>query len=116
MNMINFALNVFQLLQQCSEEEVMEVVLPRLAHSVTLWEFLLMRVEKGKPSRPHCTDILREYDQLRKHVRGICKKCLKLTSSKSDGENFEIACTAGTKVQVSQLRSLYIRDNFVLTL
>ncbi|KAH8030374.1 hypothetical protein HPB51_006806 [Rhipicephalus microplus] len=33
----------------CREEELMEVVLPRLAESVSLWEFLLTKCEKGDP-------------------------------------------------------------------
>uniref|UniRef100_A0A1S4KIT2 C2H2-type domain-containing protein n=1 Tax=Ixodes scapularis TaxID=6945 RepID=A0A1S4KIT2_IXOSC len=33
----------------CRDEEVMEVVLPRVTEMVSLWEFLLSKCEKGDP-------------------------------------------------------------------
>ncbi|CAN7994906.1 unnamed protein product, partial [Ixodes hexagonus] len=33
----------------CRDEEIMEVVLPRLTETVSLWEFLLSKCEKGDP-------------------------------------------------------------------
>lgn len=51
----------------------MEIVLPRLAKVITLWEFLLMKVEKGYPSRPHVDDIYREFEALHKQVQKVCQ-------------------------------------------
>lgn len=48
------------------------MVLPRLARVITLWEFLLMKVEKGRPSRPHIADVLNEYEVLNKQVGKMC--------------------------------------------
>ena len=39
-----------QIVRECSDEELMEIVLPRLAKVITLWEFLLMKAEEGNPS------------------------------------------------------------------
>ncbi|RUS70198.1 hypothetical protein EGW08_022042 [Elysia chlorotica] len=36
-----------EFIKQCSDEELMEVVLPRLVTSISLWEFLMMKSEKG---------------------------------------------------------------------
>ncbi|XP_036398265.1 uncharacterized protein znf839 isoform X1 [Megalops cyprinoides] len=58
-----------EVLQQCDDEELMEMVLPRLARVVTLWEFLLMKVEKGRPSRPQFSDVYREFEQLHTQVK-----------------------------------------------
>ena len=55
-------------MRQCEDEELMEVVLPHLAKVITLWEFLLMKVERGRPLRPHIGDIYRQYEQLHKQV------------------------------------------------
>ncbi|OWF43836.1 uncharacterized protein LOC110459172 [Mizuhopecten yessoensis] len=65
------------LIRQCEDEELMEVVLPRLAQVITLWEFLLMKVEKGKPSLPHVDDIYHEFEALSKQVQKFCKTYLK---------------------------------------
>ncbi|XP_033734733.1 uncharacterized protein LOC117323557 [Pecten maximus] len=65
------------LIRQCEDEELMEVVLPRLAQVITLWEFLLMKVEKGKPSLPHVDDIYHEFEALSKQVQKFCKMYLK---------------------------------------
>ncbi len=68
------ALTVFfsaplQLMRQCDDEELMEVVLPRLSKVITTYEFLLMRVERGKPLVPHVQDVLVEFEKLHKQVR-----------------------------------------------
>ena len=46
----------------------MEVVLPRLARVITLWEFLLMKVEKEDQPQPPVDDMLKEYATLHKKV------------------------------------------------
>lgn len=59
----------------------MEQVLPRLSKVITLWEFLLMRVEKGSPARPQVADAYREFEGLHKKVQSMCQKYLRPVSS-----------------------------------
>ncbi len=59
---------VLQLMKLCNDEELMEVVLPRLSQAITTFEFLLMRVERGRPLRPHIQDVLAEFEKLQKQV------------------------------------------------
>jgi len=35
----------FQLVEQCEDEELMDIVLPRLTKVLSLWEFLLAKVQ-----------------------------------------------------------------------
>ena len=58
------------------DEDLMEIVLPRLVGTLTLWEFLLMKVETGSPSRPHVDVIHQEFEKLYKTVHEVCKKYL----------------------------------------
>ncbi|XP_078090210.1 zinc finger protein 839 [Mustelus asterias] len=58
-----------ELLKQCDDEELMELALPRLTKVITLWEFLLMKVEKGRPARPQFPDVYKEFEMLHKHVK-----------------------------------------------
>jgi len=55
----------------------MEIVLPRLAKVITLWEFLLMKVEKGTPVKPQVDDVYHEFEALSKQVQKVCKSFLK---------------------------------------
>ena len=65
-----------QLIRECTDEELMEIVLPRLAKVITLWEFLLMKVEKGDPPKPHVDDIYKEYEKLHLNVKKLCQEYL----------------------------------------
>ncbi|XP_043930471.1 zinc finger protein 839 [Protopterus annectens] len=58
-----------ELLQQCDNEELMELALPRLTQFITVYEFLLMKVEKGCPSRPYFPDVYREFEELHAMVK-----------------------------------------------
>nr|XP_023654832.1 zinc finger protein 839 [Paramormyrops kingsleyae]XP_023654833.1 zinc finger protein 839 [Paramormyrops kingsleyae] len=62
-----------EVLQQCNNEELVEMVLPRLAKVMTVWEFLLMKVEKGCPSKPHFSDVYREFEQLHRQVKKMAQ-------------------------------------------
>ncbi|KAJ8287367.1 hypothetical protein COCON_G00000260 [Conger conger] len=62
-----------EVLQVCDDEELMEMVLPRLARVMTLWEFLLVKVEKGHPSRPQFSDVYREFEQLHAQVKKMAQ-------------------------------------------
>ena len=63
----------------------MEVVLPRLSRVITTWEFLLMKVERGRPSRPHITDVTTEYESLTKQVEKMCADYLHPIAEGSEG-------------------------------
>ena len=51
-----FVLSCFpvQALEQCSDEDLMEVVFPRLTKVMTAWEFILMKVILKYASQWHC--------------------------------------------------------------
>lgn len=59
----------------------MEVVLPRLANVITLWEFLLMKVERGGPAKPRPDNIYREFEELYKRVHKVCQEYLRPLSA-----------------------------------
>ena len=61
-----------QLVKTIEDDDLMEVVLPRLAKFVTLWEFMLMKIETCSGIHPRADHIYREYLALHKHVRQAC--------------------------------------------
>lgn len=62
-----------QTVQQLSQEELNENALLNLTRSVTLWEFLMMKVEKSHPNstRPRLETILLEFKSLHEKVKGL---------------------------------------------
>ncbi|NWR69942.1 ZN839 protein, partial [Centropus unirufus] len=58
-----------ELIQQCDNEDLMELALPRLAKLVTVYEFLLMKVEKGCPAKAYFPDVYREFEDLHNMVK-----------------------------------------------
>ncbi|NXW90872.1 ZN839 protein, partial [Alopecoenas beccarii] len=58
-----------ELIQQCDNEDLMELALPRLAKLVTVYEFLLMKVEKGYPAKAYFPDVYREFEDLHNMVK-----------------------------------------------
>ncbi|KAI1237590.1 hypothetical protein IHE44_0013670 [Lamprotornis superbus] len=58
-----------QLIQQCDNEDLMELALPRLTQLVTVYEFLLMKVEKGHPAKAYFPDVYREFEDLHNMVK-----------------------------------------------
>ncbi|CAL1541834.1 unnamed protein product [Lymnaea stagnalis] len=60
-----------ELMKHCTDEDLMEVVLPRLVNSISLWEYLMMKSEKGG-TRPQIDVIYREFETLRHHVKKAC--------------------------------------------
>ncbi|OXB56881.1 hypothetical protein ASZ78_007254 [Callipepla squamata] len=60
---------VEQLIQQCDKEDLMELALPRLTELVTVYEFLLMKVEKGCPAKAYFPDVYREFEELHNMVK-----------------------------------------------
>ncbi|XP_074960043.1 zinc finger protein 839 isoform X1 [Phalacrocorax aristotelis] len=58
-----------ELIQQCDNEDLMELALPRLTKLVTVYEFLLMKVEKGYPGKAYFPDVYREFEDLHNMVK-----------------------------------------------
>ncbi|XP_029453829.1 zinc finger protein 839 isoform X2 [Rhinatrema bivittatum] len=58
-----------ELLHQCSSEDVMEVALPYLTKLVTVYEFLLMKVENGHPTKAVFPDVYKEFEELHNLVK-----------------------------------------------
>ncbi|NWR61184.1 ZN839 protein, partial [Bucorvus abyssinicus] len=58
-----------ELIQQCNNEDLMELALPRLTKLVTVYEFLLMKVEKGYPAKAYFPDVYREFEDLHNMVK-----------------------------------------------
>ena len=77
-------------MRESTIEELMEIVLPRLTKVITLWEFLLMKVEKGNPTRPHTDDVYREYLNLHDHVKRLCQEYLECVPSEEVSQTMEM--------------------------
>ncbi|NXS44823.1 ZN839 protein, partial [Balaeniceps rex] len=58
-----------ELIQQCDNEDLMELALPRLTKLVTVYEFLLMKVKKGYPAKAYFPDVYREFEDLHNMVK-----------------------------------------------
>ncbi|NXL89428.1 ZN839 protein, partial [Alectura lathami] len=58
-----------ELLQQCDNEDLMELALPQLAKLVTVYDFLLTKVEKGYPAKAYFPDVYREFEELHHMVK-----------------------------------------------
>lgn len=78
---------LIQVTRECTDDELMEIVLPRLAKVITVWEFLLMKVEKGNPAWPHADDIYREYERLHENVRKLCQEYLQYIPEPEIGDS-----------------------------
>ncbi|PNI97209.1 ZNF839 isoform 6, partial [Pan troglodytes] len=65
-----------EFLQQCDREELVELALPQLAQVVTVYEFLLMKVEKDHLAKPFFPAIYKEFEELHKMVKKMCQDYL----------------------------------------
>ncbi|XP_025104004.1 uncharacterized protein LOC112570035 isoform X2 [Pomacea canaliculata] len=74
-----------ELIKTCEDEDLMEVVLPRLVKVITPWEFMLMKIESDGSAQPRVDQIYREFYALHKHVRRVCQECLHPSSCKQNG-------------------------------
>ncbi|XP_044872297.1 zinc finger protein 839 [Mauremys mutica] len=63
-----------ELIQQCDNEDLMELALPRLTKLVTVYEFLLMKVEKGYPAKAFFPDVYREFEELHNMVKKMSQE------------------------------------------
>ncbi|XP_068803177.1 zinc finger protein 839 isoform X2 [Struthio camelus] len=79
-----------ELIQQCDNEDLMELALPRLTKLVTVYEFLLMKVEKGCPARAYFPDVYREFEELHNMVKKMAYDYLSNSDMLSGQESVEI--------------------------
>ncbi|XP_066529915.1 zinc finger protein 839 [Hoplias malabaricus] len=63
-----------EFIRQYDDEDLMEIVLPRLAKVMTVWEFVLMKVEKGHPSRQQFPSVYHEFEQLHSQVKKMAQE------------------------------------------
>ncbi|CAC5394289.1 unnamed protein product [Mytilus coruscus] len=73
-----------EFIKQYDTEDLMDIVLPRLAKVVTLWEFLMMKVESTNTNKPNIQSVYQEFELLTEKVKDLFKTCLKLSDGKSD--------------------------------
>ncbi|XP_044788847.1 zinc finger protein 839 isoform X4 [Bubalus bubalis] len=66
-----------ELLHQCDRDDLVELALPRLAQVVTVYEFLLMKVEKGHLAKPLFPSVYKEFEELHKMVTKMCQDYLR---------------------------------------
>ncbi|XP_015418283.1 PREDICTED: zinc finger protein 839 [Myotis davidii] len=62
-----------EVLQQCALEDLVELALPRLAQAVTVYEFLLTKVEKGHLAQPLFPAVYKEFEELHQMVKKMCQ-------------------------------------------
>ncbi|KAL1258317.1 hypothetical protein QQF64_011561 [Cirrhinus molitorella] len=65
-----------EFIKQYDDEDLMEIVLPRLARVMTVWEFVLMKVEKGYPSKQQFPSVYHEFEQLHSQVKKMALEYL----------------------------------------
>ncbi|NXH19215.1 ZN839 protein, partial [Bucco capensis] len=79
-----------ELIQQCDNEDLMELALPRLTKFVTVYEFLLMKVEKGYPAKAYFPDVYREFEDLHNMVKKMAYDHLSSSDLLSCQQSVEI--------------------------
>ncbi|XP_019406699.1 PREDICTED: zinc finger protein 839, partial [Crocodylus porosus] len=62
-----------EIIQQCDNEDLIELALPRLAEFVTVYEFLLMKVENGCPARAFFPDVYKEFEELHNMIKKMAQ-------------------------------------------
>ncbi|XP_057587192.1 zinc finger protein 839 isoform X3 [Hippopotamus amphibius kiboko] len=67
---------LLEFLHQCDREDLVELALPALAQVVTVYEFLLMKVEKGHLSKPFFPAVYKEFEELHNMVKKMCQDYL----------------------------------------
>ncbi|XP_062863852.1 zinc finger protein 839 [Trichomycterus rosablanca] len=63
-----------EFIEQYDDEDLMEIVLPRLAKVMTVWEFVLMKVENGLSSKQQFPSIYHEFEQLHSQVKKMAEE------------------------------------------
>ncbi|XP_010891214.1 uncharacterized protein znf839 isoform X2 [Esox lucius] len=94
---------------ECDNEELMETVLPRLAKVMTVWEFLLMKVEKARQPKALFSDVYREFEQLHSQVKKMAQDYISNPQgvhTALEVHNVEVAKSLGIFDEVNKLKVL----------
>ncbi|XP_055448760.1 zinc finger protein 839 isoform X2 [Psammomys obesus] len=93
------AWRTLQALRQCGQEELAELVLPQLAQAVTLYELLLVKVEKSPRQKPFFPAVYKEFEELYGVVKRMCQDYLSSSGPCSQElleiTNYEVARSLG---------------------
>ncbi|XP_062325415.1 zinc finger protein 839 [Osmerus eperlanus] len=98
-----------EVVHQCENEELLEVVLPRLAKAMSLWDFLLMKVEKGHPAKAHFPEVYGEFEQLHSQVKKMAQEYISNPQgvhTALEVHNMEVAKSLGIFDEVNKLKVL----------
>ncbi|XP_054653689.1 uncharacterized protein znf839 isoform X2 [Dunckerocampus dactyliophorus] len=98
-----------ELVNQCEDEELMDIVLPRLTKVLSVWEMLLAKVERAGPARSHFPDIYREFESLQAHVRQAAQDYIMAPlggASPLEIRNIEVARCLGILDEVNRMKVL----------
>ncbi|XP_061468182.1 zinc finger protein 839 isoform X5 [Rhineura floridana] len=60
-------------IQQCANEDFMELAVPRFTTLVTVFEFLLMKVEQNYPGKALFPEVYREFEELHAVIKRMCQ-------------------------------------------
>jgi len=87
-----------QLIGHCTDEELMDIVMPRVAPAVSVWEFIVLRAAKGYTVRPEWTELIRQLAELQEEVRDVVKDRFISTdpsevTARTSGEDTIEVCT-----------------------
>nr|XP_046223165.1 uncharacterized protein LOC124046616 isoform X3 [Oncorhynchus gorbuscha] len=94
---------------ECDNEELMETVLPRLAKVMTVWEFLLMKVEKGRQPKTQFSDVYREFEKLHSQVKKMAQDYISNPQGVHmalEVHNVEVAKSLGIVDEVNKFKVL----------
>ncbi|KAL0969726.1 hypothetical protein UPYG_G00231470 [Umbra pygmaea] len=98
-----------EVMHECDNEELMETVLPRLAKVMTVWEFLLMKVEKARQPRALFSDVYQEFEQLHSQVKKMAQDYITNppgVHTALEVHNVEVAKSLGIFDEVNKLKVL----------
>ncbi|KAL6092375.1 hypothetical protein STEG23_012946 [Scotinomys teguina] len=65
-----------EVLKRCDREELVELVLPQLAQVVTLYELLVVKVERSPGAKPFFPAVYKEFEELYDVVKRMCQDYL----------------------------------------
>ena len=69
-----------QLLRQCSRDELIDIVAPRLVKVLSTWDYLLLKCERVPGCRlqknPRHIEVIQEFERLQRSLQRMCKNQL----------------------------------------
>ncbi|KAK2892339.1 zinc finger protein 839 isoform X1 [Channa argus] len=96
-----------ELVEQCEDEELMDIVLPRLTKVLSLWDLLLAKVERRAPAQTRFPDIYREFESLQAQVRQAAQDYIvspQGTATPLEVRNIEVARSLGILDEVNKMK------------